>query len=203
MPIVPWINFAVLVASSFLFTAFYLKSVGPAALEKKIGPSAYQRCASYRLIASVFMLVTVTNYILYHWFPLPLPLPLTLPWPWWISAAIAVLIAAPSAYLMLRGAKDAGEETMRPKREHALFGGIYARIRHPQAVGEFPIWWTLAFLLHSPFLVLLSFAYIPVWYYFCVAEERDLLIRYGTPYEDYRRATGFWIPRRIKKHNGT
>ena len=97
---------------------------------------------------------------------------------------------------MLRGVKDAGAETMRPDPEHTLYGGIYERIRHPQAVGELSLWWVLAFLVHSPFLVLFSFVYVPVWYYFCVAEERDLVIRYGAAYDDYRRRTGFWLPKK-------
>ena len=84
---------------------------------------------------------------------------------------------------------------MRPKREHEMYGGIYERIRHPQAVGEFPLWWVIAFLVHSPFLVLFSFLYIPVWYYLRVAEERDLLIRYGTAYEEYRQRVGFRFPK--------
>jgi protein-S-isoprenylcysteine O-methyltransferase Ste14 len=198
--VIPWINFAVLIASSFVFTVFYVKSVGPAALEKSIGPSAYQRCATYRLISSIFMFVVAVNYVLYYWFPLPLPLPRTFPWPWWVSAAVAALIAVPSAYLMYRGVKDAGEETMRPKREHTLYGGIYTRIRHPQAVGELPLWWVLAFSVDSPFLVLFTFCYVPVWYYFCLAEERDLLIRYGAAYNNYRATTGFWLPRKMDDH---
>lgn len=193
---ISYLNFAVLIASSCLFTLFYVKSVGPAALEKRIGPAAYETCATYRLLASLFMLVAALNYVLYHWFPLPLPLPQTFPWPWWLSAAIALVIAVPSFSLMLRGVKDAGEETMQPRPEHTLYGGIYTRIRHPQALGELPLWWVLAFLVHSPFLVLFSFVYVPVWYYFCLAEERDLLIRYGAAYEAYRERTGFWIPKR-------
>ena len=191
----PWTNFGVLIASSFLFTLFYVKSVSPAALEKRIGTSAYEKFSTYRMIASVFMMAVAGNYVLYYWFPLPLPLPNTFPWPWRVSAAIAASIAFPSLYLMVRGVKDAGEETMRPKREHEMYGGIYERIRHPQALGEFPLWWVIAFLVHSPFLVLFSFLYVPVWYYLCVAEERDLLIRYGTDYEEYCRRVGFWIPK--------
>jgi len=192
----PWINFGVLTTSSFLFTLFYVKSVSPAALEKRIGPSAYQKCSTYRLIASLFMMVVAASYVMYYWFPLPLPMPNTFPWSWWVSAAIAAGIAFPSLYLMVRGVKDAGEETMRPKREHEMYGGIYERIRHPQALGEFPLWWVIAFLVHSPFLVLFSFLYVPVWYYLCVAEEKDLLIRYGTTYQEYRQRVGFWIPKR-------
>jgi protein-S-isoprenylcysteine O-methyltransferase Ste14 len=193
---IPWINFIILIISSVLFTLFYVKSVGPAALEKQIGRPAYQKCATYRLVASIFMMVVALNYILYYWFPLPLPLPTTFPWSWPISAMIAVGIAVPSSYLMVRGVKDAGEETMRPKSEHEMYGGIYERIRHPQAVAELVLWWSIAFIVHSPFLVLFTFLYIPVWYYFCVAEEKDLLIRYGSAYEEYCKRVGFWFPKR-------
>jgi protein-S-isoprenylcysteine O-methyltransferase Ste14 len=193
---IAWINFIILIVSSLLFMFFYVKSVGPAALEKRIGASAYRKCSTYRVIASIFMGLVAMDYVLYYWFPLPLPFPNTLPWPWWVSAVIAALIAVPSVYLMIRGVRAAGEETMRPKPEHEMYSGIYDRIRHPQALGEFPLWWVIAFLVHSPFLVLWSFLYVPVWYYFCVAEERDLLIRYGAAYEDYRRRVGFWIPKR-------
>lgn len=188
-------NFGILVISSLLFLSFYVKSVSPASLEKRIGPSAYQRCANYRVISSFFMMIVAVNYMLYYWFPLQLPLPRTFSWSWRVSVIIALFIAIPSLYLMIRGAKDAGEETMTPKREHTMYGGIYTRIRHPQAVGEFPLWWVLAFLAHSPFLVLFSFVYVPVWYYMCVAEEQDLLIRYGEAYEEYRQKTGFWFPK--------
>lgn len=192
---IPLINFLVLISSSILFTTFYIKSVGPCALEKKIGHSAFQKCAQYRLVASFFMMVAAINYILYYWFPLPLPIPVKFPWPWLVSGLITVCLAVPSTYLMIRGVKDAGEETMKPKREHEMYDGIYQRIRHPQAVAELFLWWVIAFIMHSPFLVLFTFLYIPVWYFFCVAEEKDLLIRYGLPYENYCKGVGFWIPK--------
>jgi protein-S-isoprenylcysteine O-methyltransferase Ste14 len=192
----PFINFGTLIVSSVLFAYFYYLSVSPAALEKEIGIISYKRCAIYRVISSIFMTIAGINYILFYWFPLPLPIPRTFPWSWWVSAVIAIVIAIPSGWLMLRGVKDAGEETIRPKPEHTLYEGIYQRIRHPQAVGEFPFWWMLAFLAHSPFLVLFTFLYIPVWYYMCIWEENDLIIRYGQAYEEYRQKTGFWFPRR-------
>ncbi len=193
---IPYLNFTILLTSSIIFTVYYVKSVSPAALAKRIGPAAYAKCASYRFISGIFMFVAAGNYIVYYWFPLPLPLPRTFAWPWWVSAVIAVAIAAPSLWLMVRGVKDAGEETMRPRPEHTMYGGIYTRIRHPQAAGEVPIWWALAFLAHAPFLALFSFVYVPVWYYLCIAEERDLLIRYGQAYRQYRKTAGFWLPRR-------
>jgi protein-S-isoprenylcysteine O-methyltransferase Ste14 len=194
--VIAWLNFAVLVLSSILLTVYYVRSVRPAALEKRLGEQAWAKCATYRRISSVFMFVAMGNYIIYYWFPLPIPLPRTFPWPWFVSAIIAGLIAVPSLWLMFRGTKDAGEETMTPRPEHQLYGGIYDKIRHPQALGEFPLWWVVAFLLHSPFLALFSFVYVPVWFYFCIAEEADLVIRYGASYEQYRERTGFWLPRR-------
>ena len=111
---ISWINFTVLVVSSFLFTFLYIKSVGPAALEKRSGPSAYRKCFIYRIIASAFEGMAGADYVLYYWFPLPLPLPDAFPWPWWISTVIAAVIAVPSTYLMVRGVKDAGEEFPTP-----------------------------------------------------------------------------------------
>ena len=81
------------------------------------------------------------------------------------------------------------------RKEHTLFGGIYERIRHPQAAGEMPFWWVIAFLLNSPFLVLYSFVWIPIFLVMCWAEERDLVIRYGQGYRDYQKRTGFLVPR--------
>jgi len=193
------LNFGILIAASMLFTGSYVKSVSPAALERTMGQRAYERCGQYRLIASVFMTVAAANYMVYYWYPLPVPLPRTFPWGWTVSALIALVIAVPSGYLMYRGIRDAGAETMEPKKEHEMYGGIYTKIRHPQALGEFPLWWAMAFLANSPFLVLFSCVYVPVWYYLCRAEERDLLLRYGEAYEAYCQRVGFWLPKRPGK----
>lgn len=193
---IPWINFAVLILSTLLFTYFYVLSAGPAAREARNGPRAYPLCSRYRIIASILMTVATVNYVIYCFYPLPIPIPTTFPWPWWVSAVIALAIAIPSGYLFVRGMKDAGEETMIPRKEHTLYGGIYETIRHPQAAGELPFWWVVAFLLHSPFLALYSLVWIPIFVGICLAEERDLVIRYGEAYEAYRAHTGFLLPRR-------
>lgn len=84
---------------------------------------------------------------------------------------------------------------MFPKKEHPLYGGIYEKIRHPQAIGEFPLWWVLAFLLDSPFLAVYSIVWIPIFLIMCLAEEKDLLLRFGDEYAQYQQRTGFLIPR--------
>lgn len=193
---VHWANFAVLVLSTLLFLCFYVRSVGPAALEARIGTRAYTLCSRYRLVASAFMTVATVNYVIYFFYPLPVPLPRAFPWSWWISGLIALAIAVPSGYLFYRGVRDAGEETMIPSKGHTLYGGVYEKIRHPQAAGELPFWWVVAFLLHSPFLALYSLAWIPIFVVICMAEERDLVTRYGEAYEEYRARTGFLLPRR-------
>jgi protein-S-isoprenylcysteine O-methyltransferase Ste14 len=187
---IAWLSLAVLVLSTLLTLLFYVWSAGPAALERKIGAAAYRRCTWYRWIAGFFMSLASLNYVLYYFYPLPIALPRTFPWSWWISILIAGLIALPAGYLFFRGIKDAGEETMVLKKEHTLYGGIYEKIRHPQAAGELPFWWVLAFLLHSPFLALYSFVWVPVFILMCVAEERDLVLRYGQAYQEYRKRTG-------------
>ncbi len=198
---IAWINFISLVASASLFLYFYVKSAGPAALEEKIGEIAYYRCAQYRIIALIFEIVAVINYIVYFFYPLPVPLPQTFPWDWGLSALIATSIAIPGGYLWGKGTKDAGEESLIPKKEHALYGGIYKKMRHPQVVGELTYWWVIAFFLNSPFLALFSFIWIPIFYVMCLAEEKDLVIRYGEEYIEYKRNTGFILPKRKKsKH---
>ncbi|MEJ2739280.1 MAG: methyltransferase, partial [Dehalococcoidia bacterium] len=192
---IAWINFAVLIISALLFLYFYVKSVSPAALEKKIGEVAYIKCKRYRLIASGFELIALTDYVVYFFYPLPVSLPPTFHWNYWISVAIACAIGIPGTFLMLWGLKDAGAESLTPDKHNALFGGIYNKIRHPQATGEVTLWWVAAFLLNSPFLALFSFIWLPVFYMLCWAEERDLVIRYGDAYLEYRKNTGFIIPK--------
>lgn len=196
---IAWINFIVLIVSALLFLYFYVKSVSPAALEKKIGETAYAKCTRYRLIASAFEIIATANYIVFFFYPLPISLPQTFPWAWWISIIIAIAILIPGSYLLWRGMRDAGEETIVTKKEHTLYGGIYEKMRHPQATGEVTLWWVIAFILNSPFLALFSLVWLPIFYILCWAEEKDLAIRYGEVYLEYKRNTGFLIPRRKRK----
>jgi len=193
---ITWANFACLIISSLLFLFYYMRSVSPATLEKILGPGAYERCARDRIVASFFEMVCVVNYVIYLFHPLPVPLPERFPWTWWISILIALAIAIPSVLMMVLGLRDAGEEALRPRKEHGLFGGIYTKIRHPQAAGEVFLWWVFAFLLNSPFLALVSFIYIPIFIMLCFAEEQDLLWRYGDAFAEYRKRTGAIWPKK-------
>jgi protein-S-isoprenylcysteine O-methyltransferase Ste14 len=190
----PWINFAVMIISSILFVWLYIISVSPAALEKKIGPSAYKRCGVYRSISMVFMFVVLANYILYNYYPIP-GLPQYLPWPRWISTAIAVILGIPTTFLVFKGMFDAGKEMAFPQKDGEMYGGIYKKIRHPQA-WEAVYWFVIAFALHSPFLVLISILWLPVEYWMMRAEEKDLILRFGQAYEKYIEEVGMFWPKR-------
>ncbi len=191
----PWINTSVMVISTLLMYYFYLQSARPAQLEKKVGQVAYRMCARYRMIASFFELLVIGTYVGYYFFPLPLPLPSTFPWSHGVSIAVAVVIGIPSAYIMLRGVIDAGEESMIPRKKGKLFGGIYTKIRHPQAMGELPLWFAFSLILNSPFLAIYSLVFIPMFISMCFAEEKDLQLRMGKKYTIYKEKTGFIIPK--------
>lgn len=196
---IAWINFFVMLVSGLVCTWLYVKSVGPAALEKKIGKIAYKKCARYRMISSILMIPFLISWGVYYFYPLPLPIPRFFPWKWWISIIVGMCIAIPCLYILGRAVRDAGEETTRPKKEHKLYSGIYKKIRHPQLLGELPFAWVVAFLLNSPFLALLSFVCIlPLFYIMAWAEEKDLVIRYGEEYLEYKKNTGCIIPKRSK-----
>jgi protein-S-isoprenylcysteine O-methyltransferase Ste14 len=197
--VIEWINVIALVVSTILFLYFYVKSVSPAQLEKTVGEIAYLKCKTYRLIAGGFEGITVINYVIYFFYPLPLGLPQVFPWDWIFSILVGIIILIPSVYLMAIGIKDAGRETLEPKKEHTLYAGIYETVRHPQAIGEAIMWFPIALFLNSPFLALYSLVWIPIFYITCVSEERDLVIRYGVPYLEYRERVGFLIPKRSKK----
>lgn len=192
---IEWFNFAILIVSVLFCTIYYIKSVQPAALEKMIGKIAYKKCTKYRIVSSIFMFVIIINHFIYFYYPLPINLPRYFPWDYWISVIIAITILIPSILLMLKGVHDAGKETIRPTKEQALHEGIYEKIRHPQAIGELGTWWIVPLLLNSPFLSLFSLAMIPIFYLFCVFEEKDLEIRYGRAYIEYRKRTGMFIPK--------
>jgi methanethiol S-methyltransferase len=193
---IAWINFAVLLVASILLLFFYVRSAAPAGREKIIGPRAYHLCFYDRLTAGALEFVITVNFILHYFFPLPTPLPEKFPWAWWISLVIALVIGIPATLLMVIGVRDAGEETMRPKKEHFMYKGIYTNLRHPQAVGEVFLFPVMAILLNSPFLTLFSFIYFPILIMMCYAEEQDLLLRYGEAYAEYCQRTGAFWPKR-------
>jgi protein-S-isoprenylcysteine O-methyltransferase Ste14 len=192
---IEWINFILMLVFPVLSAYYYAQSVSIIQLERKIGVKAYKRCEQYSYISLFFFIMICITYLVYYFFPLPVPLPQTFPINGWILGPIAALFIIPLGYVYYRAVKDAGEETIRPKKDSELYSGIYAKIRHPQAAALLPIGWILGFILNSPFLVLLSFIWVPAFYLMCLAEEKDLILRYGDTYREYMKKTGFFFPK--------
>lgn len=192
-----WVNFISLIVFSIVFSILYVLSVRPAHLEQKIGEKAYRRCTLYRMLMLIPMLIAMVNFVLYYFYPLPVdPFSRRFPWPYWVNIILALIIGIPTIIVFIRGNIDAGKETMMPDKSHTMYGGIYQKIRHPQALGEAPMWIWFGFLLNSPFITIFSLLYLPIWYWWCVEEEKDLLLRYGNSYAEYMQRTGMFFPRR-------
>lgn len=100
----------------------------------------------------------------------------------------------------MKAMNDAGEEMNKPVKETELHGGIYNHVRHPGIWGEMPLYVWAAFLADSLFLLVWMTVYIVLYsainIYF---EEKDLVKRFGTEYEEYRERTGMLIPRRRRE----
>ena len=78
--------------------------------------------------------------------------------------------------------------------------GIHKQLLHPQAYQAL-LWLALAFGLHSPLLILISIPLILLEFIMTMAEETDLVIRYGKPYLEYRDKTGMFFPKEKNTFN--
>lgn len=190
-----WAAIAAMLLCAALTVVLYALSVRPASLSARVGERAYASCARYRLASVVTTAGTVIFAVLCGVRP-PDPFLRRLPWPRAVSVTVAIVVALPAAWLAWRGIKDAGAETMRPGSEQGMFRGVYERVRHPQSFGALLLWWALALACDSPVLLATAVAGVPVWMAICHFEEMDLVRRFGTPYETYRKRTGFAFPKR-------
>ena len=193
-----WINLGLMIIFAVCFVALYIRSVSPAVLEPKMGLKAYPYCGRLRALSIFFLVLVMVNYLAYDFYPLSIPDLMKFPWPYPVSVILGVLIAIPTSYMVITGLKDAGDEAVQPDKESEMFGGIYSKIRHPQT-WEYAYFFTIGFLLNRPFLVLISFLWIPSMVLMMSAEEKDLLIRYGDEYREYMETTGRLLPRKQAK----
>jgi len=196
---IEWINFSSLIGSLFLFSFLYTLSVQPAKREKRKGSQAWRQCMQFRIIASLFEFVIIINMIILIWFPISL-----LSWKIYenyiTSILIGIIISIPFLIILLKGTKDAGKETIQPSKETQMYSGIYNYIRHPQSLGEFPLFVTIAFMVNSWFLVLLMSIYIIIYVPIMIHyEEKDLIRRFGENYKQYQQRTGALFPKVRKR----
>lgn len=196
---IEWLNFFILFFSTLLFSYFYTLSIQPVKREENRGERAWKECMMLRSLSIGFEFIKTINMVLWTWFPIQI-----LNWKihsnYLIGVFLGFIISLPSAFILLKGVKDAGFETIQPSKETPMYRGIYKYIRHPQSGGEFPLFIALAFAINSWFLVIVMAAhmiiYLPIMIYF---EEKDLIRRYGDNYRDYQKRTGAIFPKFRKK----
>ncbi len=190
-----WINFGSLLLSLFLFSYLYSLSIQPVKREQRKGKLAWKQCMRLRLTAGFFELIIVMNLILWILFPIPL-----INWQisnnYLIGILIGILITIPCLVIMIKGMRDAGQETIQPSQDTQMYGGIYNHIRHPQSLGEFPLFIAIAFMVNSWFLIILMSAYVVLYVPIMIHyEEQDLIRRFGEKYREYQKRTGALFPR--------
>jgi protein-S-isoprenylcysteine O-methyltransferase Ste14 len=73
--------------------------------------------------------------------------------------------------------------------------GLYAHIRHPRYAAMFCAVLGACLIAGAPRLWLIAAAWWLVQLAVIALEERELLSRFGSPYEDYRRGVPAFVPR--------
>jgi len=194
--IVAIINFSSLIISFFIMGYTYIISIQPMKRAEKRGDKAWKECKTFRSVGGIFELISVINLILWIWYPLPLLGEWRISSNIWVGLIIGLCMMVPCLILVGKGVIDAGSETLSPSKETEMYGGIYNHIRHPQSLGEFPLFVALGFMLNSWFFVLISLifiiVYIPIMIHF---EEKDLVRRFGDKYKEYQEHTGALFPK--------
>ena len=190
-----WINFTLLLFSIILFSSLYTISTLPVTLSERIREKAWKLCERLRIIASIFEFIILGCMIIWIWFPIE-KISWVIAEKWWIGVLIGGIISIPFLILMILGILAAGKESISPSEETEMYGGIYKHIRHPQILGEMPLFITIAFMVNSWFLVILTtiyvIMYVPIMIYF---EEKDLIKRFGEKYLTYRKEVGALFPK--------
>ena len=182
------------------YTVFYILSVRPAQLERKIGQRSYKRCAVLRKLSFVGLSLCMISEVLYFFFPMDIGIKARMidgVLGWITSVSIGLLLSA-FATLIVKKVSKVAKDSFVPKKENQMFGGIYERIRHPQAIADVVYWFSFAFILNSAFLLFIAIIWIPVNLIIVLFEEKDLKIRYGSAYLEYMKRTRRFIPCRYK-----
>ncbi len=183
------------------YTVFYILSVRPAQLEAKIGEKAYSKCTTLRRISFVGMGLSMLLEVLYFFFPLDIGLPLRLlnGWIGWVISIVIGVAFTVFATVIIKKVSKVAPDSFAPQKKNEMFGGIYDKIRHPQAIADVGYWFAFAFLFNSPFLLIAAIIWIPINYIIVLSEEKDLRIRYGQSYIDYMKHTNRFVPRNKKR----
>jgi protein-S-isoprenylcysteine O-methyltransferase Ste14 len=118
-------------------------------------------------------------------------------WLRWIGVGLGVIVV-PAVHWVLAALGSNVSETVLTKERHELVSsaGPYQWIRHPLYTTGITLFLAIGFMAANWFvlgmaliaLVLIRTVVVP-------REERELVARFGSEYEDYKRRTGAMLPR--------
>ncbi|MBD3186715.1 hypothetical protein GF325_07820 [Candidatus Bathyarchaeota archaeon] len=192
---IEWINFISLLLGIGLFSILYTISLQPKKRSGDRGESAWKECKRFRTVAGALEFLIVINTIMWIWFPLPL-VQARVHSNLFVGIGTGLSILGIGGTIMIKGIMDAGKETYEPSEDTEMYGGIYKHIRHPQSLGEFPMFVAVGFIVNSWFLVILLTAWIVVYLPIMIhIEEADLVRRFGNAYKRYQETTGALFPK--------
>ncbi|MHA1230578.1 MAG: methyltransferase family protein [Candidatus Helarchaeota archaeon] len=189
------VNFISLISSLIFFAIFYSLSLIPVKRSEKYGDAAWKQCGIFRLIASIFELISVINIILWIFYPIQ-SLDFKIFPEFWKSIALGIILLIPFGFILFKAMIDAGKETMQPSKDTKLYSGIYKYIRHPQTLGEFPMWAIFGLMTNSWIIFLIGLTFIIIYTPIMIKiEEADLIRRFGEIYIEYKKNTGCLFPK--------
>ncbi len=105
-------------------------------------------------------------------------------------SAVFLLIAG---YFAQQGMKAVfGEERSKPV---VIRKGVFSRVRHPVYLGCIIFYVALVVFTLSIFAAIVCVVIIAFYHYIARYEEKLLLSKFGTAYEEYMNAVPMWFPR--------
>lgn len=152
---IAWINLVCLIIATILSLYFYVKTAETGIVGTKNAAIESLKLTQYQTFAELLMALVGINYVVYFLYPIPLSIPQTFPWSWWVSATIAMAIGLLSSYYWWRSLSE--------QPDPAEIWVDHQQIKESQLFSYFTFWLCLGFLLHSPFLLLFSLTWIPIY----------------------------------------
>eukprot|EP01084_Bolivina_argentea_P126897 224554_1 len=205
-----YFNFICLILSTLLMSILYVKSIQPILMHMNYKgliskTTAFKISTFIRSIFGFWWCLTMYHFIKYASYPMIYIEDLfhishTFNSSYY-STFIAYILIILSIIITIPAIYYAGKESLIPLEHGRLHQGMYNYIRHPQAFGEILFWFGLALYYDSPFLFLFTlYVLIPMYLWWCNEEENDLILRFGDEYLNYRKKTGFWLPKLSMLH---
>ncbi|MBN1977527.1 MAG: hypothetical protein JW918_09010 [Anaerolineae bacterium] len=196
--------------------AFYLMSRMPRGAEKirghyraKYGDRAYQRFF-YRYVVPVFGPCTI-GFLMILAVGKSSFLPALYPYdhvlyqalsPWWVFVPIGIVLLVFSVLSMrksINGGFDRDTELflyiIYPEKSFPIQGGMYRYVRHAHYAEGVWMGIALAFLAQNWMGFIMAFTMLLEWYAIARVEDRELIRRYGAPFETYARSKPMFVPR--------